>query len=126
MIEFIEKELTNDLVKSINAGDEGKKKKKDKRKRKLKRAYGISEIKVADITFAFDNQKLIASLRKRGNSIALNKFDEVNKENEKINQLFKDEYTALTVPTSAFITFEEEEGASWALKCKDDRQLLDQ
>jgi hypothetical protein len=31
LIEFIEKELTNDLVKSINAGDEGKKKKKDKR-----------------------------------------------------------------------------------------------
>jgi len=46
--------------------------------------------------------------------------------NEKINELFKTDYSDLTVPTAAFITFEEEEGQAWALKCTGVRKLLGQ
>lgn len=78
----------------------------------------IEQVKIADITFGYANQKLIAALDVRGKAIAHNKFDKVRKESKKIAELVADEKikSDLTRPTAAFIVFEEEEGAATALK----------
>ena len=71
-------------------------------------------VNIADITFSYNNGKLISALKTRGNEIALQRFDRVQKLDAQINQLFVD-FESLTRPVSAFITFEEEDVVSMAL-----------
>jgi len=71
-------------------------------------------VAVADMVFAYNNSKLIHALRDRGNFIALQKFDRVQKQDTVINELFKD-FESLTRPTACFITFEEEDATIIAL-----------
>ena len=85
----------------------------------------LQEIKVADIVFSFNNTALILALRKRGQLIASQKFDKMREQEEVVNRLFED-FDKLTVPVSAFITFEEEDGKIIALKYNGDKQLLGQ
>jgi hypothetical protein len=49
----------------------------------------------------------------------------MREQDEVVNELFQD-FDALTVPTSAFITFEEEDGKILALKTNSDKRLLGQ
>jgi hypothetical protein len=69
--------------------------------------------KVADIVFSFNNAPLIEGLRARGACIAAQNFDGMRAEEAKINELFQD-FDKLTIPTSAFVTFEKDDSASFA------------
>lgn len=71
-------------------------------------------VAVADMVFSYNNADLINALRARGNYIALQQFDRVQKQDSVINELFKD-FESLTRPTAAFITFEEEDATIIAL-----------
>jgi hypothetical protein len=68
------------------------------------------EIKIATISFAFDNGEVIKSLVKRGNAI-VNKNTEKKEEAEAEIELFKkDKLDEITKPVKAYITFETQEG----------------
>lgn len=71
----------------------------------------MKEVVIADITFSFNNSKLIHILRQRGYAIAHQKFDVVKQKDAEIDALLNNptEREKMTVPTSAFITFEEED-----------------
>jgi hypothetical protein len=71
----------------------------------------ITEVKIADIVFAFNNTKLIELLRKRGGFIMNQKYDEMRATEAEISQLTKEEYETFTRPVCAFIIFEEEDGS---------------
>lgn len=75
----------------------------------------MTKVEIADIVFSFKNQDLILALRKRGSFIASQKFDKMREQDQVVNNLFLD-FDRLTVPVSAFITFEEEDGKIVALK----------
>ena len=127
MKEEIEKNL-DDWIKQTDAGrralDElygrrGNKEKKSKKDKKSKTTQSMvskeyGHTKVADIVFSFNNAKLIAALRARGGAIAAQDFDQMRAEEEKINELFQ-EFDELTIPTTAFITFESDDSANLAL-----------
>ena len=83
----------------------------------------MTEVKVADIVFSFKNHALIKALRKRGQFIAGQKFDKMREQDQVVNDLFND-FDALTVPTAAFVTFEEEDGKVLALKTQTQTNLL--
>lgn len=86
--------------------------------RKLNRAPKVIEdveIRVANITFGFDNKALMLLLVERGALIAKGKFAKVPKVNEKIEELSKEKRAELIRPTAAFITFERQEGKDRAL-----------
>lgn len=78
----------------------------------------LSEIKIADVVFAFSNNKLIDELKVRGQAIVAQKWDQFKKSEQKIQALLTDT-ASLTRPTSAFITFEEEEAITFALNQED-------
>ena len=63
--------------------------------------------------FSFNNAPLIEGLRARGACIASQNFDGMRAEEAKINELFQD-FDKLTIPTSAFVTFEKDDSASFA------------
>jgi|Transcript_26382 hypothetical protein len=79
--------------------------------------------KVADIVFSFSNSRLIEALRARGACIASQDFDAMREEEQKINELFQD-FDALTIPTSAFITFETDDSANFADMVVDSNDTL--
>ena len=83
----------------------------------------MTRVVIADIVFSFNNAALIGALQKRGKFIATQKFDKMRQQDEEVNRLFED-FDKLTVPTSAFITFEEEDGKVLALKNRSTKQLL--
>ena len=80
-------------------------------------------MRIADVVFSYNNSALIHALRARGNFIALQKFDKAQAEDGRINELFKD-FSSLTRPTAAFITFEEEDATIIALNLKTNSQVL--
>lgn len=73
------------------------------------------EIRVANITFGFDNPELISLLQERGALIAKGKFSKVPAINEKIDKIAKDKKAQLIRPVAAFITFERQEGRDRAI-----------
>lgn len=75
----------------------------------------IDKVTIADIVFSFRNQALILALRKRGQFIASQNFDKMREQDQVVNELFLD-FDSLTVPVSAFVTFEEEDGKIVALR----------
>jgi len=62
-------------------------------------------------------------LRKRGQFIANQQFEKMRAQEVVINNLFN-EFDNLTVPVSAFITFEEENGKYLALKTTSSSRLI--
>ena len=77
--------------------------------RKLNRCPKVIEdveIRVANITLAFDNPKLLKLLKERGSVIAKSKYSKVPAINEKIHKLIQEHKNDLIRPVSAFITFE--------------------
>jgi len=87
--------------------------------RKLNRCPKVLEdveIRIANITFAFDNPVLLGFLKDRGAVIAKGKFEKVPPINVKIEKLIKEKKNELIRPVSAFITFERQEGKDRAVK----------
>jgi len=79
---------------------------------------------VADLVFSFNNNKLLNALKERGQNIAFQRFDRVQRMDAEINDLFRD-FESLTRPTAAFITFEEEDATIIAKKIVTEQTLLD-
>jgi hypothetical protein len=73
------------------------------------------EIRVANISFGFDNPELIQLLQERGALIAKGKFSKVPAINEKIDTIAKEKKAQLIRPVAAFITFERQEGRDRAI-----------
>lgn len=76
------------------------------------------DVKIANITFAFNNAKLLKLLRKRGSCVAAGMFKDLPKVDEQINKLKETELNSLTAPVSAFITFETQDGFERACEFK--------
>ena len=111
----IEDQLNEELANgNLGKNTSGHQKKNDQQ---------LSEVKIADITFAFNNQNLINALRVRGGLIAVQNFDAMREQEKKIQELFDstEEFETLTTPTAAFITFEEEDAKLLALQNPDSR-----
>lgn len=70
------------------------------------------DIKIANITFAFNNASLLRLLKERGTCVAQGQFVKLPAVDAKINDLMdtQEELDNLTKPVSAFITFETQEG----------------
>jgi hypothetical protein len=71
----------------------------------------ISEVKIADIAFAFNNAELIRLLKLRGYYIKFQNFNKMRETEAKISQLKDERFSDITKPVEAFITFEEEDGS---------------
>lgn len=71
----------------------------------------ISEVKIADIVFAFNNAELIQLLKARGNHIMFQRFDAMREIEKKISTLKDEKFRDLVKPVDSFITFEEEDGS---------------
>ena len=139
MIERIEKAVTKQQIKEAKengiiggadssseaSGSIFKKLMKKRKKKKNLKSNNEEQAKVADIQFSFNNHKLIEKLRERGGYIAYNKFDKMRETETEINEIMQD-FDSLTVPTSAFITFESDDSKIAALNLdKEENELLE-
>ena len=79
---------------------------------------------VADIVFSFNNSDLILTLRDRGAAIAANDFDTMRKKEAEIDKMMNNDFIKLTIPTSAFITFEKDDSAVYADMVKNSNKTL--
>jgi len=75
-------------------------------------------VRIANITFAFNNAKLIGLLRQRGTIVASGNFTKLPDIDAKINDLKTHDLQSLTKPVSAFITFETQDGYERACEFK--------
>lgn len=75
-------------------------------------------VKIANITFAFNNAKLIALLRQRGAIVGSGNFKKLPDIDKKINDLKTHDLQSLTKPVAAFITFETQDGFERACEFK--------
>lgn len=75
-------------------------------------------VRIANVTFAFNNAKLIGLLRKRGTAVAAGRFVDLPKIDVAINDLKNKEIQSLTKPVAAFITFETQDGFERACEFK--------
>mmetsp|Transcript_21713 Transcript_21713/g.16017 ORF Transcript_21713/g.16017 Transcript_21713/m.16017 type:complete len:218 (-) Transcript_21713:718-1371(-) len=98
--------LKNEIEKQLNEHFQEKRAAGDIDPESIK----ISEVKIADIVFAFNNEELIALLRERGAAINNQKYDDMRAAEKKITDLKAAKYDQLTRPVCAFIIFEEEDG----------------
>lgn len=73
-------------------------------------------IKIANITFGFDNAEMLTLLSERGSLITSGKLEKVPPINDKIEALSKEKKTEWIRPVAAFITFDRQEGKDRALK----------
>ena len=97
---------------------------KSKTKKKKDLENGVpSECKIADVVFSFDNRELILAMRERGGAIAAQDFDKVAACDKKVQALF-DDFDKVTVPTSAFVTFESDDYKEHALNYEGDAKVL--
>jgi hypothetical protein len=78
------------------------------------------QIRISNITVAFNNPELLKLLISRGSLITAGKFTKLSEENEKIDKYVNKNKDELTKPVAAFITFDREEGKNRALEyfCK--------
>ena len=78
--------------------------------------YEDIDIKIAKISFGFDNKELLSLLTQRGSIITSGELEKIPAVNKKIDDLIKDKRTELIRPVAAFITFERQEGKDRATK----------
>jgi hypothetical protein len=89
-------------------------------------------IRIAMITFAFDNARLINLLRIRGTAIKFENYNKMREINDKIDELKSNinELHKLNRPVTAFLSFENEEGLNRAINYNEtvigDRQFMSQ
>jgi len=76
----------------------------------------MQDFRVADLVFSYNNHELISLLKDRGAAIIKHDWKEVENVHSKITAKLKEKDTLYewTRPTTAFITFEEEEGKIFA------------
>lgn len=65
-----------------------------------------NDLKIAHMTFTFDNERILSLLVKRGEVITAGKYAELKKINDKIDHYFDNHYHELFRPVGAFITFQ--------------------
>ena len=70
----------------------------------------IKEVLIADIVFAFDNAEMITLLKKRGEHIMFNRYDQSRQVEKLIIELKNRDWPKLIRPVDAFITFQQEDG----------------
>lgn len=74
-------------------------------------------IKIAQITFAYENGWVIEKLKKRGAIIAAEKYEELEAINAEIHNRITTDHKFLDkiqLPCAVFVTFEDEEGCNRA------------
>ena len=109
--------LQNELEKRINAMDDLGYREVDQRE---------ELIKIAQITFAYENGEIIEWLQKRGSYIAAEKWDKLVEINEIIHKRITTDEEFLNkvqLPCTVFLTFEDEEGKNRALVYNDNPQM---
>lgn len=74
-----------------------------------------TDIRIAHISFAFDNKELLQALIARGSLITAGKFDKLRECNQKIDKMVTEDADKLQRPVAAFITFERQEGFERAM-----------
>jgi len=79
-----------------------------------------TDIKIADISFAFNNDDIIDLLEARGNAIVSKNFAEKEKVEAEIEHLRTTKGDELSRPVTAYITFETQEGYERAKKMRGD------
>ena len=72
-------------------------------------------MRIAHISFAFDNKELLQALIERGTLITKGAFDKLAKVNEKIDKMYENDREKLSTPVAAFITFETQEAFERAM-----------
>lgn len=80
---------------------------------------GSKEMKIAVVTCAFDNAKIVDWLRERGDAIKDENWDKLDRVNDHIRRNLKKDSQLLDKlqrPCSLFVTFESEEAYNRALK----------
>ncbi len=77
--------------------------------------HDVGPIKIAHISFAFDNKKLLAALIQRGKLITAGKFEKLAKVNASIDRMAVENQAELERPVAAFITFETQEAFERAM-----------
>jgi hypothetical protein len=82
------------------------------------------ECKVAEISFAFNNAKLIQLLRKRGQTIINDQDEKTEEINNDIMKLRAEHMESLIIPITAFITMNTEIGYQRACKLEYKKTLL--
>ena len=75
----------------------------------------VLNVKIAMTTFAFENGAVISLLTERGRVIQNEKWDQMDKMDQKINQLKDSAFEKICTPCAVFMTFENEEGVNRAL-----------
>ena len=75
-----------------------------------------TDLRIAHITFAYDNAKILELLTKRGELIIQGKYTKIKEINKEIQHKLTWEKEELTRPVAAFISFEKQEGYERALK----------
>lgn len=86
MKEELQRILTNQL-KTFKAEDEAAAEEAKKNNQEFVPKYGnisIKEVLIADIVFAFDNADMITLLKKRGEHIMFNRYDQSRQVEEEI------------------------------------------
>ena len=76
----------------------------------------VDKVLIAKSTMAFKNSEIIHLLRSRGTAIKAENWEEQKKVEGQINDLKNEKLDDLTTPCSLFMTFENEEGITRALK----------
>ena len=102
---FAFKAFLKDGIENICTDEFKRKKQEDALLNREANDKDLDKIEIAEITFAFNNSKLIKLLRKRGTAIINQQFNKQKKIEKEIMKLKKEDYDALTVPVCAFITF---------------------
>ena len=69
-----------------------------------------SDIKIADINFAFNNREMLLLLNKRYDYLCKAKFDKVEQIENEITRVKDEKYSQLVVPNTFYCTFMEGKG----------------
>ena len=103
--------IKRELERILNAKlDEIKKKPKLLEEEGDDKGINITDVKIADIVFAFNNDKLIKLLKVRGQHIMFQRYDKAALVEAEIMEYKNNNIHDLIRPVDAFITFEEEDG----------------
>ena len=76
----------------------------------------VEHVLVAKATMAFKNSEIINLLKQRGSAIKAENWEKQTELEGQINDLKNEKLKELTTPCSIFMTFENEEGVTRALK----------
>ena len=84
-----------------------------------------SDIKIADINFAFNNREMLLLLNKRYDYLCKAKFDKVEQIENEITRVKNEKYSQLVVPNTFYCTFMEGKGQAAALQVDDGKLDID-